>query len=302
MTTITRRLACAALSAFVSLSAFAWGKEQVFHDATPEELAMKNVTMAPGAQAVILQWDHRQDDYASWESEYIRIKIFDRGAAKYGDVELPYIPGLSWIKDLQGRTIHADGTVVPFNNKTYDKLIVKASGVKVMAKTFSLPDIQPGSILEYFYVRAWNPDHLSSTRWVVQRELPVLKETIWLKPYTQVYSSFFTYQGLPEGKSPTKIGDHFELALENIPAYDEEPYSPPSLNDKARVNFHYTLGDTNPEKFWEKVGEELTEDIENFIGTVNSTDPHQQVAIQLKNLMPVGTAINIVINMKKPST
>ena len=40
----------------------------------------------------------------------------------------------------------------------------------------------------------------------------------------------------------------------------------------------------------------------NFIGTVNSIDPHQAVAIQLKNLMPVGTAMSIVMSMKKPST
>lgn len=251
-------MTCCALAAF--------GKEQVFHDATPQELAMKNVAMAPGATAAVLQWDHRQDDFASWESEYVRIKIFDRGAEKYGDVELPYYPGYTWIKELQARTIHADGTVVPFSGKTYDKLIVKASGVKVMAKTFSLPDIQPGSILEYFYVRAWNPDRLASSRWVVQREIPVLKATIWLKPYTQVYSSFFTFQGLPPGKQPVRVGDHFELALENMPAYDEEPYSPPALAEKARVDFLYTLGDTDPDKFWKKAGEDFTDAAESFIG------------------------------------
>jgi len=253
-----------AVMTLCALSAF--GREQIFHDATPEELAMKNVAAAPGAQAAVLQWDHRQDDFASWESEYVRIKIFDRQASKYGDVELMYFPGYSWIKDLQARTIHADGTVVPFNGKTYDKLIVKASGVKVMARTFSMPDIQPGSILEYYYVRAWNPDHLASSRWVVQRDIPVLKATIWLKPYTKVYSSFFTYQNLPAGKMPTKVGDHFELALENMPAYDEEPFAPPALNEKARVDFLYTLGDTEPDKFWKKEGEDLTDRVESFIG------------------------------------
>ncbi len=221
-----RRLLCVVLTLW-SLSAFA--KEQIFHDATPAELAMKSVESAPGAQAVVLQWDHRQDDFANWESEYVRIKVFDREAAKYGDIELQYLPQYTWIKDLQARTIHADGTIVPFNGKSYDKLIVKASGVKVMAKTFSLPDIQPGSILEYYYVRAWNPDRLASSRWVVQREIPIVKETLWLKPYTKVYSSFFTYQGLPAGKMPTKVGDHFELVLDNMPADDDETYSPPAL-------------------------------------------------------------------------
>jgi len=260
-----RRFVCAVLTLW-SFSAFAWGKEQIFHDATPEELAMKSVEMAPGAQAVILQWDHRQDDYANWESEYVRIKIFDRGAAKYGDVELPYLPHYTWIKDVQARTIHADGTVVPFNGKTYEKLIVKASGVKVMAKTFSLPDIQPGSILEYYYVRAWNPDRLTSTRLVVQRELPVLKEFISMKPYAQTFTSFFAYQSLPEGKKVQKVGDHFELTLENMPAYDDEPYSPPPLTIKPRLDLHYLLGDRDADKYWDKTHEELVDIVEGFIG------------------------------------
>jgi glyoxylase I family protein len=37
----------------------------------------------------------------------------------------------------------------------------------------------------------------------------------------------------------------------------------------------------------------------NFIGRVNSMEPAQAVAIQLKNLIPVGTAISIVMTMKK---
>ena len=260
------RTSCAVLILVCSLTPSVLGKEQVFHDATPAELAMKSVAIAPGAQAAILQWDHRQDDFASWESEYVRIKIFDAAAAKYGDIELPFLPGYTWIKDLQARTIHADGTVVPFNGKTYDKLVVKASGLKVMARTFSMPDIQPGSILEYYYIRAWNPDRLSSSRWTVQRELPVLKETIWLKPYTKVYSSFFTYQGLPAGKVPVKVKDHFELELEDMPAYDDEPYATPSSFDKARIDFLYTSGATDPEKYWKEANDRFTEIVEDFIG------------------------------------
>src|SRR5947209_18031430 len=103
-----RRFVCVVMT----LCAFsAFGREQIFQDATAVELAMKNLAAAPGAQAAVLQWDHRQDDFASWESEYVRIKIFDREAVKYGDVELQYFPGYTWIKDLQARTIHADGTV-----------------------------------------------------------------------------------------------------------------------------------------------------------------------------------------------
>ena len=40
-----------AVMTLCALSAF--GREQIFHDATPEELAMKNVAAAPGAQAAV---------------------------------------------------------------------------------------------------------------------------------------------------------------------------------------------------------------------------------------------------------
>jgi hypothetical protein len=32
----------------------------------------------------------------------------------------------------------------------------------------------------------------------VQRELPIAKERVWFQPYTQGYSNFFRYQGIPK--------------------------------------------------------------------------------------------------------
>jgi hypothetical protein len=266
MAALRRALYVCLLAAF-TISAFAWGRDNVFHDPTPEELSMKSVASAPGAHGAILQWDHRQDDWESWESEYVRIKIFDRDAAKYGDIELPYVPGYTWIKSLQARTIHADGTVVPFDGKTYEKLVVKASGVKVMAKTFSLPDIQPGSILEYYYIRAWQPSMIPPTsQWILQHGLPALKEVIWFKPITKGVSSFFTYQGLPAGKLPKQNGDHFELELENMPPYDDEPYAMPERMVKSRVDFYYTFGDTtNIDKFWSDTAKSMADTVEDFV-------------------------------------
>jgi Domain of Unknown Function with PDB structure (DUF3857)/Transglutaminase-like superfamily len=264
--THVHRLLCVVALAVSPLFAFAWGHEQVLHDATPQELAMKTVDFAPGAAGAILQWDHHEDDFSNYESEYLRIKIFSRDAAKYGDVELQYVPGYTWIKDVQARTIHADGTVVPFDGKMYDKLIVKASGIKVMAKTFSLPDIQPGSILEYYYVRGWNPNQLFSSQWAVQHALPVLKESIWIKPYSQGVSSFFVHQGLPAGKAPQKVADHFELALENMPALEEESYAPPKKTIGAHIDLYYTFNNGSVDDYWRDTGKDWAGAIEDFIG------------------------------------
>ena len=38
-----------------------------------------------------------------------------------------------------------------FDGKVFDKSIVKAKGLKYLAKTFTLPDVQVGSIIEYYY-------------------------------------------------------------------------------------------------------------------------------------------------------
>jgi hypothetical protein len=50
-------------------------QKQDFRPATPEELALKDVSYAPGAPAVILDWVEVDDDTESYASEYYRIKI-----------------------------------------------------------------------------------------------------------------------------------------------------------------------------------------------------------------------------------
>jgi hypothetical protein len=236
-----------------------------FRTATAEELAMKSVPFAPGASAVILDWVQRHDDVDSNESEYVRIKILTEEGKKYGDIEIPYIPLLVTPGKIEARTTKPDGTVVVFNGKMFEKLIVKTGGVRLVAKTFSLPDVQPGAIIEYRYELGFRGDYLRNTKFTVQRELPVVRELLWLKPYKEQFTSFFTYRGLPPGKKPAMTGDHYELALDNIPAFDEEQYAPPEGELKPQVNFFYTIGKIDTKEFWLQEGRELTTTIEEFI-------------------------------------
>jgi len=246
-----RRLSPAVLMLLCFISPFARGKE-VFHAPTPEELAMTSLPSAPGAHAVILEWEHRQDDTDAWESEYVRIKIFDREAAKYADIALPYIGRYSWIRQVEARTIHPDGKIIPFDGKTYDKVLAKSSDVAIMARTFSLPDVQPGSILEYFYVRAAKDSGFRPTHWVLQKELPVLKETIWFSPL-KTFGSYFSHLGLPPGKTAKLEGSHYELTLENMPAVEEEPFSPPETLTKAHIDFYYRYPGVDYSHYWEQI-------------------------------------------------
>src|SRR3984885_511639 len=124
-----------------------------FQPVSPEELKMTSEPKAPGAPAIILYRQVDRDDRGNTAHEdvYFRIKILTEEGRKYADIEIPFWKEQSNIGNIHARTIDPNGTIVNFTGKAFDKSIVKARGVKYMAKTFTLPDVQIGSILEYYY-------------------------------------------------------------------------------------------------------------------------------------------------------
>lgn len=79
-------------------------------------------------------------------TEYVRIKIFTQEGTEVGNVEIPFRKEASDIKDVRARTIKPDRSIVDFEGKPFEKIIEKRSGEKYLAKTFTLPDVQPGCI------------------------------------------------------------------------------------------------------------------------------------------------------------
>lgn len=288
-----RLLALVACLATASSLSAGFSQSQDFRPATPAELAMKSAPSAPGAPAAILDWVRVDDHATGASSEYYRIKVFTEEGKKYANVEAPYVPGYpsySRISEISARTIQPDGRIVPFDGKVFDKVLYKTSRLQVKAKTFSLADVQPGSILEYRYQRRWRENVLFDEEWILQRDIPVLHAKLSLKPLNTggQYASFFTYVGLPEGKVPKRLGDTYHLELENIPAFIEEAYAPPADDLKARVNYFYTDPRLRPDQFWNVQWADWTKVIEKFIGSESMYRGHVQKgenALQtLKNL------------------
>src|SRR5216683_3988034 len=136
---------------------------------SPEELKMTSVPEAPGAPAVYLyrQVDRDDSNFISEEYRYARIKILTEEGRKYADVEIRFFEGEN-IHSIKARTIRPDGSIVNFDGKAFDKTIVKAKGLKYLAKTFTLPDVQVGSIVEYHYKYE---RYVYSSRWILSEEL-----------------------------------------------------------------------------------------------------------------------------------
>ena len=161
------------LSSFVlSLVAVPMMHAQEFGPPSPDELAITSVPEQPGAPAVVLSHEEICDDDLHYCSVYQRIKILtEAGIQKYSDVSLYSYRGRS-VAEVRARTIHADGKIMNFEGKPFDKTVYKGHGVRVNIKSFSVPDVQVGSIIEYRYFYRY-PDHVfyAPPRWVLQEEL-----------------------------------------------------------------------------------------------------------------------------------
>ena len=124
---------------------------------SPEELKMTSLPEAPGAAAVILYKQVDRNDAGiqrgrgAGEYNYVRIKVFTEEGRKYANVEIPFLKQRSSISTIRARTVRPDGTIANFDGKVYEELVEKTKGEKYLAKKFTLPDVQPGSIIEYHY-------------------------------------------------------------------------------------------------------------------------------------------------------
>ena len=244
-----------------------------FQSVSSEELKMKSEPLAPGAPAIILyrQVDRDDSGFTAHENNYVRIKILTEEGRKYADVEIPFIKEEgNNVVNVKARTIRPDGSIVNFEGKPFEKSIVKAKGLKYMAKTFTLPDVQVGGIIEYSYTIDLPELVLINSHWIVSNELFIKRAKFSLKPYANDFNVTWNWQGLPEGSAQPKSGDDRIIRLEvsNIPAFQTEDYMPPENELKARVDFAYSedLFEKDPVQFWKRRGKKLNGKVESFIG------------------------------------
>jgi len=248
----------------------------------PADLAMKSIPQHPGAPAVILLREENDDDHLHFHSTYERIKILTEDGRKYADIQLPYNRHGFRIDSISGRTVHADGSAIPFEGKPFDKTVVKGHGFSYQVKAFTLPDVQVGSIIEYRYSLRYDDNSELSPEWDVQREL--FQKTASFKFIPFDFSSSSTYLIVGHGQTATGLAwtsyvpskDYLpqeskglrthavELTAHDIAPYVEEPYSPPARSAKWRVSFYYTAG-SKEEEYWKTESKFWNKEVDGFL-------------------------------------
>lgn len=227
---------------------------------------MTSMPEAPGAPAVILYRQVDRDDVANHQNTYVRIKILTEEGRKYANAEIPFFNGNESVHSIKARTIRPDGSIANFEGKPMDKMIVKAKGIKYMAKVIVLPDVQVGSIIEYRYADQLKEHYAFDSHWIVSEELFTKYAKFSLKP-SQYFPVRFSWQGLPTGVVPKNERGVVHLEVNNIAAFQTEDYMPPQNELKARVDFMYSE-DTEPQadKFWKNEAKRANGQVESFIG------------------------------------
>jgi hypothetical protein len=233
---------------------------------SPAELQMTSMPEAPGAPAVILYRQVDRDDVANHQYTYVRIKVLTEEGRKYANAEIPFFNGNESVHSIKARTIRPDGSIANFEGKPMDKMIVKAKGIKYMAKVIVLPDVQVGSIIEYHYSDQLKEHYAFDSHWIVSEELFTKNAKFSLKP-NQYLPVRFSWQGLPAGVAPKNERGAIHLEVNNIAAFQTEDYMPPQNELKARVDFMYSE-DTEPQadKFWKNEAKRENGKVESFIG------------------------------------
>ncbi len=285
----------------------------------PADLALKDNPAEPGADAMILYrastvsakyLDTRGDS----DTEYIRIKIFTKAGLDYANVKIPYTTGngSQWVplyieaNDVQivgvrARTIHPDGSITDFDGKVLDKVVESGFGYKVRAATFSLPNVQPGCIIEYQFTKVGEPNWMHSEIWQVSREIFTREAHFTFIPYYGYsgYVPYYRFSNMPMVEKPKcDIGvDHMcVMDVQNIPPVISEPFMPPRSAISAYVEWYYRkIGDPyneTPEHFWNRNAKEWARQLDKFVGKRDAlrqelahiTSPGDSPELQLRKM------------------
>jgi hypothetical protein len=247
---------------------------------SPDDLALKDNPTSPGADAMIFYREDIVDASNIYvdgdnDQEYVRIKIFTQEGTKRANVEIPFFSDME-VTDVTGRTIRPDGTIVKFEGKVLESTITRKSGYKFLAKTFTLPDAQPGCIVEYKYRRQGAPQYLHNLEWIVSQDIFTREAHFTMKPYagpTGYYAFWRPYNLPPDAAMKEEKADTYTMVVHNIQPIVDEPLMPSEETLESRVEFYYRDSNQNEptDKFWTRQAKKWNGEFEHFINK-NLTD------------------------------
>ena len=252
-------LACAA-------PALASGGDKDWRPVDPAQLAATTPVVEKDADAEALFWEVRVDysEDGMILNHYVRVKIYnDRGRESQSKIDIfaPKVGGTQTeIKDIAARTVKPDGTIVEVKKEDiFERTVVKASGVKVKAKSFAMPGVEPGAIIEYRWREVRRDVFALYAEYDFSRDIPVQQVKYYIKPLPNVVFGMRA-QTFNTGMAPfeREKDGFFSMTLTNVRAFHEEPRMPPEHAVRPWMLVYYSPDNAlSPQAFWKVYGKEV---------------------------------------------
>ena len=240
---------------------------------TDAEMKMSAPVVDPTAGVEAIFWRvHVLDDISSNESvrisvNYVRLKVFSQeGKDKAATMEIPFGYN-STVGDVFGRTIRPDGSVLELSkDAVHETVKVKSGGIKRKVKSFAMPGVEVGSIIEYRW-REYQQGGVSRyLRLQFQNDFPVQRAMFFVRPLplaeTGESMSLWPFNCK---STPLKAEvDGFDsTTVEKLPAYREEPMMPGQPNVRPWILVYYPeqTNRKDPDKYWDTVGRKAYHDL-----------------------------------------
>ncbi|MBX7220560.1 MAG: DUF3857 domain-containing protein [Blastocatellia bacterium] len=236
---------------------------------TPAQLNLKTPVVEKDADAEVLFWEVKVLDEIDGETprtiydNYIRIKIFtERGRDSQSTVDIQF-SGKNKVENIAARTIKPDGSIVELKKDAiFERTVVKLGGAKVKAKSFAMPSVEPGAIIEYRWREVHNNQLANYVKLELQREIPVQSVTYFVRPLKDIPTYGMRCQVFHAQSTPfTKTKDNFySTTMTNVPAFHEEPDMPPPDQVRPWILVYYAEDTrTSADKFWAEYGKKSYE-------------------------------------------
>lgn len=277
-----RRLAyvCLLLLCSLSLVSKLFGQiSEAWPPVPKDDLALKDNAANPGSSAMILERQIYTDDEKRVQTEWVRIKVFTEEGRGYADIEIPYLVKSTSVEDIRGRTVRPDGTVIPFNGEVFDTVVAKYKKFRYQAKTFTMPGVEVGSVIEYSYAVHWKdrfPDYVRNgsnysipegwtvptTTWVVQQDLFTRHAVFVIRPVKGGNLAFAKVR-LPDNLPSMQPDGTMRMEVNNVAPIEEEEHMPPKSLLNSRVHLYYTVGFVGD--YWGTISKARAERAQKFV-------------------------------------
>lgn len=260
---------------------------------TEAELRQAQSLVEPGADAeIVFHHEWVEDQFSNLgisqtRQIYVRVKILTAaGAQTYSTISIDFSRRSSHVSEVRARTILPDGTVIPLDKRAVIQDVVVRKGREgVMRKSFAMPGVQPGCLVEYRYRLDVDDTSISSLIYKFQSNIPTQKLVFHIKPVeapdwfvrTQLFHTSAT-------ASPKRVDGYMEFTALNQPSYVEEPDSPPELQERGWMMMFYTQEPLqSPEVYWPRLGRRLAREFEL---STRPNAPSKRLAASLTDAAP----------------